>query len=112
MEMPTIPHYQHHIIICAGKHCDDTGDRSLVRYLKSLLETLGIGSDQVRVNRAGCLGVCTQGAILCIYPEAIWYCRVDHAAIDRIVREHLLGGKEVEALVMHRNPFLGTEEPS
>ncbi|MDQ6951293.1 MAG: NAD(P)H-dependent oxidoreductase subunit E [Mariprofundales bacterium] len=103
--LPTIVNYQRHVIICAGKTCDSTGDRTLVHYLKSELEARGIGSDRVRVNRAGCLGVCTQGAIMCIYPEAVWYCRIDQASIDRIIDTHLIGGDVVTDLVMHRNQY-------
>ena len=102
---PTLPNYQRHVLLCAGKQCDPEGARALVRYMKDALAGLGIGPERVRVNRAGCLGVCTQGAIMCIYPEAVWYCRVDQAAVDQIIREHLLGDRIVEALRFHHNRF-------
>ncbi len=105
MDKPTLARYDRHILLCAGKKCDPEGERSLVRYLKAQLEALGMDKRQVRVNRAGCLGVCTQGAIMCVYPEAVWYCRVDQAAVDRIVREHLIGGRVVEDLLFHRNEW-------
>jgi (2Fe-2S) ferredoxin len=40
-----------------------------------------------------------------VYPEGTWYNRLDEAAIDRIVDQHLVQGEEVAELVFHR---LGT----
>jgi len=109
LKNPSIDQYQRHVLLCAGKCCDKNcakdGDRTLVRYMKSALKSLGIGSDQIRVNRAGCLGVCSVGAIMCVYPEAVWYCGVDQAAVDRIIKEHLLEGVVVTDLLFHRNEF-------
>jgi len=105
VQKPSMPHYQRHVLLCSGKHCDRDGSRSLIRYMKEALEGLGIGQDQVRVNRAGCLGVCTQGALMCVYPEAVWYCGVDQAAIDRIIQQHLLGDEVVTELQFHHNRF-------
>ncbi|MDQ6963288.1 MAG: ferredoxin [Mariprofundales bacterium] len=104
-QRPSIANYQRHAILCAGRCCDEEGSRSLLHYMKDLLRSLGVGVDRVRLNRAGCLGVCREGAIMLVYPEAVWYCGVDQAGVDRIVREHLLGGEVVEDLLFHRNQF-------
>jgi len=104
-EKPAIVQYQRHVLLCAGKSCSDNESRRLLCYMKATLKSLGMGKDQVRVNRAGCLGVCNEGAIMCVYPEAVWYCRVDQAAVDRIIKEHLIGGSVVEDLQFHRNNF-------
>ncbi|MDX8408814.1 MAG: ferredoxin [Mariprofundales bacterium] len=105
MMMPSLVDYQRHVLLCAGKHCDQGGERALWRYLKAALDAKGIGANRVRINRAGCLGVCTQGAIMCVYPEAVWYCRVDEDALDRIVDQHFIGGEVVESLLFHRNTY-------
>ncbi|MEZ4635065.1 MAG: hypothetical protein R2856_08845 [Caldilineaceae bacterium] len=41
----------------------------------------------------GCLGVCASGPILVVYPDGIWYHGVDEERLNRIYREHLLGGR-------------------
>jgi (2Fe-2S) ferredoxin len=43
-----------------------------------------------------------QGPILVVYPEGVWYRCVDEAAVERIVTEHLVGGREVGELIFHR----------
>ena len=109
---PTLVDYQRHVLLCAGKHCDPGGERALWRYFKEALDRKGVGGARVRANRAGCLGVCTQGAIMCVYPEAVWYCAVDEEAVDRIIDQHLIGGEVVESLVFHRNNFDLIADPS
>lgn len=99
---PSIEPYLRHAILCAGKICDPKQDRKLVAYLKQKVEEEGL-SLEVRVNRAGCLGVCSHGAIMVVYPEGIWYCNVDRGAIDRIVEEHFKQDKPVASLVFHIN---------
>jgi len=102
---PTIHHYQRHVLLCSGKKCDHNESRALIRYMKGVLKSMEIGSDRVRVNRAGCLGVCKQGAIMCVYPEAVWYCNVDQEAVDRIIHQHLIGNVVVTDLLFHHNQF-------
>jgi len=57
---------------------------------------------RVKCTLTGCLGVCSGGPIVVVYPEGIWYHHVDAAALERIVREHLLAGRPVEELIFHR----------
>jgi (2Fe-2S) ferredoxin len=40
-----------------------------------------------------------------VYPEGIWYKNVDTKNLDRIIDQHLVGGKIVDDLVIARNPL-------
>ena len=53
---------------------------------------------RVRVNSAGCLGECANGVMVVVYPDAVWYRGVRAEDVDRIVEEHLVNGRPVEAL--------------
>ncbi|MBI3959165.1 MAG: cob(I)yrinic acid a,c-diamide adenosyltransferase [Chloroflexi bacterium] len=57
---------------------------------------------RVKCSLVDCLGVCQKGPILAIYPDGIWYHSVDSAGLERIYREHILGGTPVEDLIFHR----------
>lgn len=76
----------------------------LYAQLAQLLGELGDYHNPVRVKRgvAPCLGVCTGGPLLVVYPDGIWYHHVTEAVLKRIVQEHLREGRVVEEYVFHR----------
>jgi len=75
----------------------------LLKSLKSKVAAAGLdtGNEAVRVNRAGCLGVCEQGPIMVVHPEGVWYYDLDEAKLDRIVEEHFKSGKPVSEYTFH-----------
>lgn len=102
MNKPEISAYQRHAIMCVGKSCGE--NMPLLKYLKSKVSAAGLdfGENAVRVNRAGCLGVCLQGPIMVVYPEGVWYYNLDEAKIDRIIDQHFLQGEPVQEDVFHQ----------
>ena len=53
---------------------------------------------QVMVTPSGCIGPCSMGPNVLVYPEGVMYCNVSKADVSEIFDEHLLGGKVVERL--------------
>ncbi len=90
--------YRHHIFVCTtGKKCPAQGADDVHRVLKKLVGEAGLKSS-VRVNHAGCMNQCGHGPMVVVYPEDVWYGGVDAEAARRIVEEHLLAGRVVEAV--------------
>ncbi len=97
--------YSHHVIICVGGYCSpERRGRSLYALLASLLEREGLlfGPSRVKRGETPCLGVCEGGPIVVVYPEGVWYGGVTPELLERIVVEHLKGGRVVEEAVFHR----------
>ena len=100
--------YSRHVLICVGGFCSaDRGGRGLYAQLPLLLEREGLlfGPSRVKRSETPCLGVCSGGPIVAVYPEGIWYAGVTPALLERIVVEHLRDGRVIEDAVFHR---LGT----
>lgn len=97
--------YSRHILVCTGGFCSpDRRGRVLYQLLPGLLQREGLlfGPDRVKRGETPCLGVCAGGPIVVVYPDGIWYWGVTPELLDRIVVEHLAGGRVVEEAVFHR----------
>ena len=56
-------------------------------------------------TKALCFRICHSGPWLVVYPEGIWYAEVTPKRFERIVQEHLLGGKPVTKWIAAHNPL-------
>ncbi|MFM7361025.1 MAG: (2Fe-2S) ferredoxin domain-containing protein [Cyanobium sp.] len=116
MALPaTGPRVQHHLLLCATPSkplcCPDPSlGAASWDALKRLVRELGL-EDPARPegvvlrSKADCLRICAGGPVLLIWPEGVIYGGVTAERIERIVREHVLGGSAIEEWVLGRTPF-------
>ena len=87
-----------HVLICAGTGCTSSGSVAVCDALEKELEAKGL-TEEIKIVKTGCFGLCALGPVMIIYPEGTFYSRVTAADIPEIVEEHLLKGRLVERLV-------------
>lgn len=122
-EALSIPRVRRHIFLCADQTTPRCAPREetnrLWRHLKSRLKELELtsappswqgdmdydpepaspGTGTVLRTKANCLRICEQGCIAVVYPEGTWYANLDLDKLDRVIDEHLVGGRPVQDLV-------------
>lgn len=104
---PAMKPYGRHLIICVDGNCapPQEGER-LQRRILELNRLQGLNKlsnpHRVKCSLSGCLGVCSKGPLLAVYPDGIWYHGVDLEAVERIYQEHVLQGRPVEDHIFHR----------
>ncbi|MDR3440149.1 (2Fe-2S) ferredoxin domain-containing protein [Telmatospirillum sp.] len=97
-------YFERHVFFCGNKReapkqcCADHSAAALCDHMKQLVRQSGLAARGVRVSHAGCLGRCTPGPVLVIYPEGVWYTYTGIDDIEEIFQRHILADEVVTRL--------------
>ncbi|MEX1323982.1 MAG: (2Fe-2S) ferredoxin domain-containing protein [Synechococcaceae cyanobacterium] len=102
----------HHLLLCATPSkalcCPDPAmGAASWEALKRLVRELGLEEPSrpggiVLRSKADCLRICADGPVLLIWPEGIVYGGVTAERMERILREHVIGGAPITSWIVRR----------
>ncbi len=90
--------FRSHVLVCGGTGCTSSHSAEIIEALESEIAKQGL-TEEVKVVRTGCFGLCALGPIMIVYPEGSFYSCVTVEDVPEIVSEHLLKGRIVKRLL-------------
>ncbi|MCD6068190.1 MAG: (2Fe-2S) ferredoxin protein [Bacteroidetes bacterium] len=98
--------YDKHIFVCTNERkpgekrsCGLQHGTDLVEAFKKGLKEKNLPI-RTRAQKTACLGICTFGPTVAVYPEGTFYVGVEVSDVNEIIDSHIAGNKPVERLLL------------
>ncbi len=103
--------YKNHVFICTNQKdsnkqcCANHNAAEMVAYAKQKAAELGITKEsKFRISSSGCMGRCSEGPVLAVYPQGLWYTYSSKEDIDKILAAILSEQLCVENILADTTP--------
>ena len=80
----------YHFFVCSSfrlngdpkGYCHKNNSGSLLQYLEEAVNDRGLNA---QITSTGCMKACDRGPVMTVYPQGLWYGKVDEDKIDEIL---------------------------
>ncbi len=103
--------YRSQVLVCGGTGCTSSHSAQIIEAMQAEIDRVGL-TEEVKVVKTGCFGLCALGPVVVIYPEGSFYSRVQVEDVKEIVDEHLLKGRIVKRLLYDETVTEGNDVKS
>ncbi|NIO22094.1 MAG: NADH-quinone oxidoreductase subunit F, partial [Candidatus Aenigmarchaeota archaeon] len=86
------------VMLCTGTGCVACGTPKVTSALQEELKKKGL-ENEIEIVPTGCNGFCAEGPVMAVYPEKVFYQKVEVEAIPDLVEEHFLKGRPYQKLL-------------
>jgi (2Fe-2S) ferredoxin/predicted O-methyltransferase YrrM len=103
--------FRFHLFVCTQQKpegvpsCPASGSFAVLDALDREMQARGLSHD-VQITTCGCMGLCDEGPVMVVYPEGVWYRRVQPSDVSELVSTHLRDGASVDRLVWNDAPAM------
>lgn len=102
-----------HLFICTNQRpeghprgcCASREALKLWQKFGDLLNEKGLFNEVHFSGVRSCLGPCSVGPVIVVYPDNVWYGNVTEADVEEILTDHIVGGNPVQRLVIPDEMF-------
>lgn len=95
----TVPAHQRHVLWCMGPRCVAKGAAALWPRLSQAVQASAPLKQQLQLLQTSCQYPCNQGPLMIVYPEGVWYGKLDEDSLVPVLQSHIDGS---EACAAHR----------
>jgi (2Fe-2S) ferredoxin len=96
-----------HIFVCTHERpagdlrgsCKQAGGAAVLDAMRGELFNNDLMPD-IKATKSGCLGGCESGVIVVVYPDNVWYSKVQVEDVVDIIEDHIMDDDVVERLLM------------
>ncbi len=90
--------FKRHILFCGGTGCVSAESLKMIEACREGIKKRGLDKE-ILVSQTGCFGFCSQGPIIKIHPEDVFYVKVKMEDIEELIEEHIVNNKIVKRLL-------------
>ena len=102
-----MPKPAYHILVCANHRppghprgsCGENGAMGVLQAVQGGIESKGL-FEKALLSTTSCLGPCSMGPMIIVYPDGIWYSKVKPEDVEEILEKHIKNGEKVDRLIM------------
>jgi (2Fe-2S) ferredoxin len=100
-----MPRPQKHVFVCTQNRpqghprgsCAASGCAEIMNEFMNQIQSRNL-FDRIGLTNTGCMGPCTTGPNVLVYPDGVMYGKVSPHDVALIIEQHLLGDEPVTAL--------------